>query len=65
MGENATHGISIIKEIGIDVNDWIESSADNDWSIRTLKIWFFLLKDFSATHEWAAWPEILKDDPFR
>ena len=58
-------GIEIIEEMGIDVNDWIESSADNEWSIRTLKIWFFLQKDFAATHDWASWPAIMDDDVFK
>lgn len=58
-------GIEIIEEMGIDVEDWIESSADNEWSIRTLKIWFFLQKDFSANNSWASWPAIFNDDAFR
>ena len=65
LGQMSRDGIEIIDEMGIDVNDWIESSADNEWSIRTLKIWFFLQKDFAKTNAWASWPAILNDDAFR
>jgi len=61
----ARDGIEIIEEMGIDVNDWIESSADNEWSIRTLKLWFFLQKDFAAANAWASWPAILDDEAFK
>jgi len=65
LGQMSRDGIEIIEEMGIDVNDWIESSADNEWSIRTLKIWFFLQKDFAASNEWASWPLILNDETFK
>jgi len=58
-------GIEIIEEMGIDINDWIEISAENQWSIRTLKLWFFLQKDFAATNTWASWPAILDDEAFK
>lgn len=57
-------GIEIIEEMGIDFNDWVESSVDAEWSIRTLKLWYFLQKDFSATNDWAAWPNLFDDSAF-
>jgi len=57
-------GIEIIEEMGIDFNDWVESSVDSEWSIRTLKLWFFLQKDFSAANDWAAWPNLFDDSTF-
>ena len=43
-------GIEIIEEMGIDFEDWTESFADSEWSIRTLKIWYFLQKDFASNN---------------
>ena len=57
-------GIEIIEEMGIDFNDWVESSVDSEWSIRTLKIWFFLQKDFAANNDWASWDKIFDDTSF-
>lgn len=57
-------GIEIIEEMGIDFEDWVDSSVDSEWSIRTLKIWYFLQKDFAKTHEWASWPLIFDDSAF-
>lgn len=41
----AKDGIDIIQEVGIEYQDWVESSVDSDWTIRTLKLWFFLLSE--------------------
>jgi hypothetical protein len=32
--------------------------------IRTLKLWFFMQKNFSIVHKWAQWPEIFQDNDF-
>ena len=64
LSQMTKDGIEIIEEMGIDFNDWIESSVDSEWSIRTLKLWFFLQKDFSSGNEWASWPNILDDSAF-
>ena len=57
-------GIEIIEEMGIDFGDWVETSVTSEWSIRTLKLWFFLQKDFSASNDWAQWPKIFDDEAF-
>lgn len=57
-------GIEIIEEMGIDYQDWIESSVDSEWTIRTLKLWYFLQKDFSVENDWAAWPNLFDDSVF-
>ena len=56
LSQMTKDGIEIIEEMGIEYNDWIESSVDSEWSIRTLKLWFFLQKDYAKTHDWASWP---------
>ena len=57
-------GIEIIEEMGIDFNDWVESSVDSEWTIRTLKLWFFLQKDFAKEKDWASWEKIFDDTAF-
>ena len=44
----AKDSLEILKDMGIEYDDWIEASVDNEWTIRTLKIWFFLLGEQSA-----------------
>jgi hypothetical protein len=39
----AKESIEIVKDMGIEYDDWMETSVDNVWTIRTLKLWFFLL----------------------
>lgn len=64
LSQMTKDGIEIIEEMGIDFNDWVESSVDSEWTIRTLKLWFFLQKDFVAANEWAAWPNLFDDSAF-
>ena len=61
MSEMAKESLEIIKDMGIDYDDWIDASIDNEWTIRTLKIWFYLLEEKSA---WAQWPAIFNDADF-
>ena len=44
----AKESLEILKDMGIEYDDWIEASIDNEWTIRTLKIWFFFLGEQSA-----------------
>lgn len=64
LSQMTKDGIEIIEELGIDFNDWVESSVDSEWSIRTLKLWFFLQKDFSKANSWADWPNLFDDSEF-
>ena len=64
LSQMTKDGIEIIEEMGIEYNDWIESSVDSEWSIRTLKLWFFLQKDYAKTHDWASWPQLFDDSAF-
>ena len=48
LSQMAQESLEIIKDMGIDYDDWIESSSENEWTIRTLKLWFFLLGEQSA-----------------
>ena len=57
----AKESLEIIKDMGIDYDDWIDASIDNEWTIRTLKIWFYLLGEKSS---WAQWPAIFNDADF-
>ena len=41
---------------GLDIN----TSVDSDWTIRTLKIWFFLVSE-SSNFGWSSWPQIFDD----
>lgn len=64
VSQMSKDGIEIIEEMGIDFEDWVESSVDSKWTIRTLKLWFHLQKDFTSANAWAAWPAIFDDSAF-
>lgn len=57
-------GLEILQDCPIDYEDWSGSSAEEEWVIRTLKLWFFLIKDFAHIHKWASWPQIFDDKAF-
>ena len=57
----AKESIEIVKDMMIEYEDWMETSVDNVWTIRTLKIWFSLLGEQSP---WAQWPAITDDADF-
>ena len=59
----AADGMEIIDEIEVEYQDWHDDHSEAEWSIRTLKIWFFMLKD-SEGKEHSKWPEILDDKKF-
>lgn len=64
LSQMTKDGIEIIEEMGIEYNDWVESSVDSEWTIRTLKLWFFLQKDFAKSNDWASWPKLFDDSSF-
>lgn len=64
LGDIAKDGIDIVKDIQIEYEDWIEASVDAEWTIRTLKLWFFMLKGFPEKNAWAQWPQIFHDKAF-
>ena len=57
-------GLEILEDIPIDYDDWEETAHEEQWVIRTLKLWFFMQKNFNVVHRWAAWPEIMSDKDF-
>ena len=57
-------GLEILTDCPIDFEDWSSTSMEQEWVIRTLKIWFFMIKDFAVIHKWASWPLILDDSAF-
>jgi len=59
-----SQGLEILQDCPIDFEDWSSASADEEWVIRTLKLWFFCIKDFAVVHQWASWPQILDDTAF-
>jgi hypothetical protein len=59
-----SQGLEILQDCPIDFEDWQSSSAEQEWVIRTLKIWFFMIKDFAVIHKWASWPAIFDDQAF-
>ena len=48
VSQMAKESLEILKDMGIEYDDWIENSVDNEWTIRTLKIWFYFLGEQSA-----------------
>lgn len=45
-----SQGLEILQDCPIDFEDWSSASADEEWVIRTLKLWFFCIKDFAVVH---------------
>lgn len=64
ISEICSQGLEILQDCPIDFEDWSTTSAEEEWVIRALKIWFFLIKDFALIHKWASWPKILDDAAF-
>ena len=64
LSEICSQGLEILQDCPIEFEDWSENSAEQEWVIRTLKIWFFMIKDFAVIHKWASWPAILDDQAF-
>lgn len=64
LSEIAKDGIDIVKDIQIEYEDWIETSVDSEWTIRTLKLWFFMLRGFADKNAWVQWPQIFNDKAF-
>lgn len=58
--------MQILEDIPCDFQDWVDTEEENEWVIRTLKLFFFSQKKFSMINKWARWPEIFhtKDDAF-
>ena len=59
-----SQGLEILQDCPIDYEDWSGSSSEEEWVIRTLKLWFFLIKDFAHIYKWASWPQIFDDNAF-
>ena len=64
MSTLCSDGLGILQELPLDYEDWVDKEANKEWVIRTLKIWFFLQKDFAVIHPWASWPQIFDDAAF-
>jgi len=64
LSKISTEGLEILEDIPIDYDDWEEGAQEEKWVIRTLKLWFFMQKNFNVVHRWAAWPEIMSDKDF-
>ena len=61
LSVTAKESLEVLKDMNIDYDEWIEGFAENDWTIRTLKLWFFLIGEQSA---WSSWPVIFDDAKF-
>eukprot|EP00352_Strombidinopsis_acuminata_P002466 CAMPEP_0176399216 /NCGR_PEP_ID=MMETSP0126-20121128/46571_1 /TAXON_ID=141414 ORGANISM="Strombidinopsis acuminatum, Strain SPMC142" /NCGR_SAMPLE_ID=MMETSP0126 /ASSEMBLY_ACC=CAM_ASM_000229 /LENGTH=188 /DNA_ID=CAMNT_0017774641 /DNA_START=1253 /DNA_END=1819 /DNA_ORIENTATION=- len=55
MTSHAQTGLEILEDIPFDYEDWEETANEQTWCIKTLKIWFTLIKDFSEDNEWCNW----------
>ena len=45
LSVTAKESLEVLKDMNIDYDEWIEGFAENDWTIRTLKLWFFLISE--------------------
>ena len=45
LNKRTKNNLSVLEDEDFDIPDWIDTSADNDWVVKTLKIWFTLLRD--------------------
>lgn len=47
MTSHAQTGLEILEDIPFDYEDWEETAPEQPWCVKTLKIWFTLIKDYS------------------
>jgi hypothetical protein len=55
--------LEVLNDTEFDATEWLDTSADSNWVVRTLKLWFTLHKQYNQ-QEWTQFPEILKDKQF-
>ena len=58
--DKTSQTLQVMKEVDFDIEEWIESSEDSEWVIKTLKLWFIFQKEFADVH-WCSWPYIEED----
>lgn len=50
--------MQILEDIPCDFSDWQDSENENDWVIRTLKLFFFCQPAYVKQNVWVQWPRI-------
>lgn len=63
LQKRSLNSLEVLNDTEFDAEEWLSSSSDNSWVIRTLKLWFTLHKGHNQ-QKWTQFPEILKDKPF-
>lgn len=44
----------------MDHQEWCEKEKNNEWVIKTLKLFFFMQKNFQNVHKnWCSWPILI------
>ena len=51
LQKRSLNSLEVLNDTDFDADEWLSSSVDNSWVIRTLKLWFTLHKD----HNQEAW----------
>lgn len=49
----------MITDSPLDYFDWSENAPKSEWVIRTLKLFFYSLNNFSQENAWCRWPAVV------
>ena len=63
LNKRTKNSLGVLQDEEFDIKEWIETSQDSEWVIKTLKIWFTMVK---ATNdkEWVQFPQVLNNKEF-
>ena len=63
LQKRSLNSLEVLNDTEFEAGEWLSSSTENSWVIRTLKLWFTLHKKHNQ-EKWTQFPEILKDKQF-
>jgi hypothetical protein len=55
--------LEILEDAPLDIEEWIEEQKENEWVIRTVKLWFTLHSSYNK-QDFVQFPAILDDQAF-
>jgi hypothetical protein len=58
LRDTVVSSLQILEDIPCDFSDWQDTESENEWVIRTLKLFFFCQPAFVKQNVWAQWPRI-------
>lgn len=63
LQKRTLNSLEVLNDTDVDMEDWLSSSQDSSWVIKTLKLWFTLHKSHNK-EGWTQFPQVLADESF-